>query len=108
MASISRSRAWGSRQPARRPNCCCHGSAPGPSAPTPLLFQRGPPPPARLLVPARPSDFRRIRPLASGRHHPPVDAELVGVRMEVELGLDPRAAIARDVLVPDLGRLPAA
>src|SRR5215475_14446402 len=40
---MSRSLAWGSRQPARRPNFRCHSSVPGVSAPTSFLFQRGQP-----------------------------------------------------------------
>src|SRR5262249_57224984 len=54
-----------------------------------------------LLVPARPAHLGGVRALARGGDHPPVDVEEIAIGVKAELGLDPRAALARHVLVPD-------
>src|SRR5207248_8755437 len=61
--------------------------------------------PHLLLAPARPADLGGVGALARGRHRAAVDQQHVGVGVEVELGLHPRADLARHVLVPDRRRL---
>ena len=59
---MSASRAWGSRQPASRPNFAFQASVPGVSAPTSFLLQPGQPTSAAL---ARSREAGTARPLIS-------------------------------------------
>src|SRR5262245_26775891 len=59
-ASMSASRACGSRQPLRRPNFACHSGVPGVRRPTSFLFQPGHPTSAAL---ARSREAGTARPL---------------------------------------------